>query len=507
MSRPLHLSAAPSSYHGWRCACPPGGDAPIRARRRWETPGTEEGRPARRVKRGKRRAITAPGNATPVEQTRHPAGARHGLGAALAAVAAVSLPAAHRHTRPFGSARRAGRFGRHLNGDGCDSAAQTRFMVPLQVSQTRFHGCWLSVSRVWPRCYGHTRIRIGPSGGWAVLPRRDRLAARKRALFAGMTDYTGVPMEDMLSHLRDWRDQTLGCVEALLGYVGDVEAHRNQFDSPNDIVMYLEFFIDLFGRYSGDFERLLVELPMGVTEAHVEIVRQIYDSAVLEDSRGSRFARDHVETGLKDESLRWLVDKIYQDSAGMLVDYHDLSNLQPRLRTFVGAKLVALDQKFGILRSPAQEKRDFDRWAAVPSGDGKPAIGVVFFDIDDFKRLNSQLTESVVDRDILPPLHRLVRDITPPRGAAYSHGGDEFLVMVPDHGVDKIMAFAEELRARIEAEVFADRQGVEARLTISAGVAVWPRHGETCQQSIEAANRAEHEAKATGRNRVCSAPA
>jgi len=182
------------------------------------------------------------------------------------------------------------------------------------------------------------------------------LDARKRDLFAGMTDYTGVSMEDILSHLRDWRDQTLGCIEALLGYVGDVEAHRDQLDSPNDIVRYLEFFVDLFGRYAGDFERLLLELPMGVTEAHVEIVRQIYDSAVLEESRGSRFARDHVETGVEDEGLRWLVDKIYQDSFGMLVDYHDLSNLGPRLRTFVGA-----DRAEGVRTSLAGSAPTNDR--------------------------------------------------------------------------------------------------------------------------------------------------
>ena len=335
------------------------------------------------------------------------------------------------------------------------------------------------------------------------------MSARRRALFAGMTDYTGVPMEDILSHLRDWRDQTVGCIEALYGFERDVEAHRDQLDLPDEIVGYIEFFMDLFGRYAGDFERLLVELPKVVTEAHVETVRQIYDSAVLEESRGSRFARDHVEDGLKDEGPRWLVDGIYQQSAGMLVDYHDLSNLAPRLRALAGTSSVVeveLEQKFHILRSPNQRERDFDAWTTHGSPTPEFSIGVIFFDIDDFKRLNSRLTESVVDQVILAPLQRQIHDMTLCKGAAYRHGGEEFVVMLPNCTIDETAAFAEGLRARIDAQVFAVKEGEPVQLTVSVGVAAWPLHGGTLQDVIVAANKAENEAKAAGKNRVHTAP-
>lgn len=146
-------------------------------------------------------------------------------------------------------------------------------------------------------------------------------------------------MEDILSHLRNWRDDTSRCVEDLQRFEGEVEAHRQEFYTPDDVLAYIRFFIDLLGRYAADFERLVTEMPESVTEAHVEIVHQIYDSAVLERDRGIRFAGDQVEGGVKDEAVRWLVDGIYQQSAGMLADYDDLSNLVPRLRTFVGVQL------------------------------------------------------------------------------------------------------------------------------------------------------------------------
>jgi GGDEF domain-containing protein len=45
------------------------------------------------------------------------------------------------------------------------------------------------------------------------------------------------------------------------------------------------------------------------------------------------------------------------------------------------------------------------------------------------------------------------------------------------------------------------------RLTVSAGVALWPDHGKTLGQAIQAANKAEHAAKHSGKNRVCIATA
>lgn len=335
------------------------------------------------------------------------------------------------------------------------------------------------------------------------------MSARKRDLFVGMTDYTGVSMEDILSHLRDWHDGTVECIEALRSFETEVEDHRQQLESPNDILAYIRYFIDLLERYAADFERLLRELPEFVTEAHVEIVQQIRESASLEESKGSRFARDHVEAGVKDEALRWLVDGIYQQSAGMLFDYHDLSNLAPRLRTFVGARppiVAELEQKFRILRSAGQEEVDFSAWAADGSQTPEYSIGVIFFDVDDFKVLNSRFTESSVDRDILAPLQHLVRAITMNRGHAYRQGGEEFVILLPNCTVDETSAFAEKLRARIEAEVFTVQGGGSSTLTVSEGVAVWPVHGETLDEVRAAANRAEHEAKTAGKNRVQVAP-
>ena len=320
-----------------------------------------------------------------------------------------------------------------------------------------------------------------------------------------MTDYTGVPFTVVFSHLTDWRNATAASIRVLNGLRGEVEKYSDGLDSPRASLEYVDYFTDLFSRYLGDFERLLTELPRSVSDAHVQMVKQIYDSASQEERHCVAFKNEHIERPLKDEKLRWLVDDIYAESRQMLIDYKDLSNVVPRLRTFVGTAPKIdreLEQKFRILYSAAQEQRDFDLWIAEGSGASIYSIGVIFIDVDDFKALNSSFTESVVDRDVLPPLQCLIRDLTIHRGGAYRHGGEEFLVILPNSTLEETVAFAEKLRQQIAAKEFRIGERSCQRLTISAGVATWPNHGGTFQLVVEAANRAESAAKKDGKNRV-----
>ncbi len=327
----------------------------------------------------------------------------------------------------------------------------------------------------------------------------------ERSSLAGMTDYTGAPMSVILSHLRGWRTATADTIENLRAFRGKVERERKKLHSPEDILSYIQYFISLFERYLGDFERLLNELPNGVSSAHVEIVQQMYSSSKYEEQVCINFKHEHIERSLKDERLRGLIDDIYGESRQMLIDCRDLSNLTPRLRTFVGTIPrieKEFEQKFRILYSPAQEQTDFDSWVADGSRRAEYSIGVIFLDVDDFKKLNSALTESVVDRAILVPLQDLVRDFCMHKGGAYRHGGEELLIMLPNCDVQETLAFAEKLRGRIEAQDFLVDAGKSQRLTVSSGVAVWPLHGTKLATVIEAANGAESAAKRAGKNRV-----
>jgi len=160
-----------------------------------------------------------------------------------------------------------------------------------------------------------------------------------------------------------------------------------------------------------------------------------------------------------------------------------------------------LEQKFRILYSASQEGPDFDTWIAEAQSVDGYSVAVLFVDVDDFKAVNTRFTESVVDRTILPELQALVRRLCLHRGAAYRHGGEELVVLLPNCELDEAMRFAEKLRAQVAAHVFLV-DGHFFPITLSIGVAVWPLHGGSFEIVLEEANRAEREAKNAGKNCV-----
>lgn len=72
----------------------------------------------------------------------------------------------------------------------------------------------------------------------------------------------------------------------------------------------------------------------------------------------------------------------------------------------------------------------------------------------------------------------------------------------PEDGIRK----AEDLRAKIEALVVRYLDANLPGITISVGVAAFPRSGATAQEVLKAADEALYRAKEEGRNRVHVAP-
>lgn len=159
-----------------------------------------------------------------------------------------------------------------------------------------------------------------------------------------------------------------------------------------------------------------------------------------------------------------------------------------------------LEQKFKILLSLSQAQIDFDHWLADARNESLE-IAILFLDIDNFKQLNTKYTESKVDKTLLPEAQCLIRKLTLHRGEAYRYGGEEFLVILPNHSAEEAMIFAEKVREQFESHTFNVDDGSEG-LTISVGVAVWPSHGSDFDSVLQSANQAEHKAKQEGRNCV-----
>jgi diguanylate cyclase (GGDEF)-like protein len=89
-----------------------------------------------------------------------------------------------------------------------------------------------------------------------------------------------------------------------------------------------------------------------------------------------------------------------------------------------------------------------------------------------------------------------------PKDLVARYGGDEFVLVLRGADSRSALAVAERIRKTVEGQaVLIDGKAV-SNLSVSLGIAAFPRDGETREALVQAADQALYVAKRTGRNRV-----
>jgi diguanylate cyclase (GGDEF)-like protein len=128
-------------------------------------------------------------------------------------------------------------------------------------------------------------------------------------------------------------------------------------------------------------------------------------------------------------------------------------------------------------------------------------VTAVFLDLDDFKLVNDRhghLVGSHVLMEVASVILGSVRDTD----VVARYGGDEFVVVLPETGIEQGLRVAERVRERVGRHPFNGGRGLRLSLTASIGVASYPQHAQSPQQLIAGADTAMYEAKAAHKNCV-----
>ena len=129
---------------------------------------------------------------------------------------------------------------------------------------------------------------------------------------------------------------------------------------------------------------------------------------------------------------------------------------------------------------------------------------LIMMDLDYFKVVNDTYGHEAGDV-VLKSLAETVTRQSRHGDFVCRYGGEEFVLVMPNIGIETARQRAGELHQTINSLNIS--YGVfNLTTTISMGVAVYPEHGRTKEELLRAADRAMYIAKNTGRNRVVVYP-
>jgi diguanylate cyclase (GGDEF)-like protein len=126
-------------------------------------------------------------------------------------------------------------------------------------------------------------------------------------------------------------------------------------------------------------------------------------------------------------------------------------------------------------------------------------FAVLLFDLDGFKAVNDTWGHAAGDR-VLAIVGERARKCVRSSDTVGRQGGDEFLAILPETGLDGALGVAEKLRDAMRAPY--PLGNAEAHLSASVGVSLFPDHGADPEALQRAADAALYRAKREGKNRV-----
>jgi diguanylate cyclase (GGDEF)-like protein/PAS domain S-box-containing protein len=132
-------------------------------------------------------------------------------------------------------------------------------------------------------------------------------------------------------------------------------------------------------------------------------------------------------------------------------------------------------------------------------------LAVVMLDIDHFKRFNDTFGHAAGDH-VLSELGKIIRGAGRKSDVACRYGGEEFLLFMPETPAEVALRRAEEIRETVKNVHLTWEGQALGAVTLSAGVAAYPGHGNDPGTLLRCADQALYRAKELGRDRVVLAP-
>ncbi len=312
----------------------------------------------------------------------------------------------------------------------------------------------------------------------------------------------GIP--HTLSVIRDITE--LKVIEAKLKQ--SEERHRLLADNAEDVI----WTMDLEGHFSyisPSVEKLrgyTVEEVMAQSQEEVlcpESLIHMHEGLInaiqsVQNDLPFQVFRGELEQPCKDGTTVWTeatVSGIYSEDGrfiGMLGVSRDISERKLMEKEIRRLSITdKLTQSFNRLKLDETLEQQFE-WSKT----NLVPFAIIILDVDHFKLVNDTYGHQVGDR-VLIELVAVLNENVRNRDVVGRWGGEEFLIILPDTGLEEAIVLAERLRKAVATYSFTKA----GQVTISIGVSAF-KTDNAPETIVSRADTALYQAKEKGRNRV-----
>ncbi|MCH8551582.1 MAG: diguanylate cyclase [Natronospirillum sp.] len=238
-------------------------------------------------------------------------------------------------------------------------------------------------------------------------------------------------------------------------------------------------------------------------QGHVETIRQEVNKATSLDQlkSGIQVELDDIvnsidtflkESAEKERSMATMMKDLVNVITELEEQNHRIREDFERTRKQAMTDLLTgLPNRSSYMQRLDEEYARFKRY-------GTP-LSLCVLDVDRFKAVNDELGHTAGDK-VLKILARQLKQLLRQNDFISRHGGEEFVILLPETGLKEAGLAMEKLRSLVEETPFHFR-GKPVPITVSIGCSEF--HGEdTGDLVFDRADRAMYTAKEKGRNRV-----
>lgn len=128
-------------------------------------------------------------------------------------------------------------------------------------------------------------------------------------------------------------------------------------------------------------------------------------------------------------------------------------------------------------------------------------ISLIFLDLDGFKEVDDNYGH-IVGGNALKIIGERIKNAVDENTIVARYGGDEFAIILPDTNANEAVQIAERIRKAIELTDFNSYLNINAKVTASIGIAIFPDHATEMVELIQKADKAMYEVKYATKNNV-----